>query len=114
PRSQRVRAGKLGQNAVPWSAFVPLRAGTGRAPALGRHAREEAPIPVAATAAEKLAPPHVGCYRPRAFNRLVKCPGQAFRQLSDFGITPSGLSRRRPLGGVDEDLPDLGSEIIVI
>src|SRR5213595_2464639 len=38
PRSQRVRAGKLGQNAVRWSAFVLLRPGTGRAPALGQHA----------------------------------------------------------------------------
>src|SRR5436190_16762382 len=38
PRSQRVRAGKLGKNAVRWSAFVPLRPGTGRAPAPGQHA----------------------------------------------------------------------------
>src|SRR5207247_8335191 len=29
---------KLGQNAVRWSAFVLLRPGTGRAPALGQHA----------------------------------------------------------------------------
>ena len=42
PRSQRVRAGKLGQNAVRWSAFVPLRPGTGRAPALGQRAHKEA------------------------------------------------------------------------
>ena len=41
PRSQRVRAGKLGQNAVRWSAFVPLRRGTGRALALGQHALQE-------------------------------------------------------------------------
>jgi len=40
-RSQRVRAGKLGQNAVRWSAFIPLRPGTGRASALGQHALQE-------------------------------------------------------------------------
>src|SRR5438045_7404321 len=67
PRSQRVRAGKLGQNAVRWSAFVPLRPGTSRAPALGQHAREEALIKRLETESARAParnwsePPHVGC-----------------------------------------------------
>src|SRR5436190_21257752 len=90
PRSQRVRAGKLGQNAVRWSAFVPLRPGTSRAPALGQDAREKAPTAVAATAAEILEPPNVACYGPGAFQSARDVSGRGCR----FWASLSHLFRR--------------------